>query len=133
MVGGDQPLQRNVISGNAGEGVMIFGGGLLSIVGNYIGTNADGSAAIANGKDGVRAVAPLVQVGGVGKGNLISGNALDGISLEGASFTAPAGQITATVVLAADSSASLSGACAEHVFAALACKLNAASTRLVCK
>lgn len=48
VIGGTTPEARNIISGNLG-GVMITGGSSANAVrGNYIGTNAKGSAAVAN-------------------------------------------------------------------------------------
>jgi len=81
LVGGTDPGTRNVISGNA-VGVTIRGThGMVvptanRIEGNYIGTNAAGDAAIANGI-GVSIVdADLNVVGGAvaGAGNVVSGN-----------------------------------------------------------
>ena len=53
------------------------------IQGNYIGTNAAGTSAIANGGRGIRIKSANVTVGGstAGAGNLISGNNNDGILL----------------------------------------------------
>ena len=52
-VGGTGTGQGNIISGNTAWGVIIDGNGLVTttsnvILGNYIGTNWDGTAAIAN-------------------------------------------------------------------------------------
>ena len=52
-IGGIVTPARNVISGNNGAGVSINGSPANHVRGNYIGTNAAGSAAIANGR-GVR-------------------------------------------------------------------------------
>jgi parallel beta-helix repeat protein len=53
-IGGEYPESRNLISGNQGPGVWILGAGANSnsILGNYIGTNASGTASLAN-YDGV--------------------------------------------------------------------------------
>ena len=51
-VGGTTSAARNVISGNSGDGLLLDGAQNL-VQGNYIGTNAAGNAAIANGLQGV--------------------------------------------------------------------------------
>jgi hypothetical protein len=77
-VGGTVAGARNLISGNAGSGVVVQGpaasGNLIQ--GNYIGTNATGAAALGNVLNGVILLAPNNKVGGTASraGNLISGN-----------------------------------------------------------
>lgn len=89
-VGGENPADRNLISGNRRSGVDISGSGTMNNVvsGNYIGTMASGNVAMPNLDDGVRIRngAPYNTVGGntVGQRNLISGNGYAGIRLEGA-------------------------------------------------
>jgi parallel beta-helix repeat protein len=94
-VGGTTATARNVISGNRGYGVYIgtatFGGANFnSVWGNYIGTNAAGTAAVANVKDGVRIETSDNTIGGItatpgtSYGNLISGNLGSGVVLSGA-------------------------------------------------
>lgn len=72
-VGGTDPASRNVISGNTGYGWT--GAGV--VVGNYIGTNANGTMAVPNAT-GLFLVGdrPDTIIGGTtpGSGNLISGN-----------------------------------------------------------
>lgn len=89
-VGGDLLPHRNLISGNATMGVRLASGCPQSeVVGNYIGTNAAGTAALPN-QYGVYVQSDEVTIGGVGigTGNLISGNTLTGIVLtSGASGT----------------------------------------------
>lgn len=80
-IGGSQPHQRNVISGNVQDGVIVTDGVFSMVYGNYIGTNAAGTAAIGNGGTGIRTLAPATQIGAGGQGNVISGNARS-ISLE---------------------------------------------------
>lgn len=52
MVGGTTAPDRNIISGNSGDGVHITGPASQNnlILGNYIGTNAAGTAAVANNR-----------------------------------------------------------------------------------
>jgi hypothetical protein len=87
MIGGTTALHRNVISGNTLAGVRIAGGidhAGNRVQGNYIGTNAGGTAALANGGHGVEVMAPAI-IGGAaaGAGNLISGNGFNGIAVVG--------------------------------------------------
>ena len=79
-VGGVASGDGNVISGNSGDGVEIISSGSTSnlVAGNFIGTNAAGTAAIANGTNGVEIDSGATgnTIGGTtaGTGNLISGN-----------------------------------------------------------
>jgi hypothetical protein len=86
---------RNIISGNSGDGVQILGAGAGRIydnnvvAGNYIGTNAAGTSALANGGDGIAIVSGSNDLigGSTGRaGNVISGNRGNGILLTGAAF-----------------------------------------------
>lgn len=80
--GGTTPGARNVISGNLLLGIAIFQSG-NTIEGNYIGTDASGTVALANAQHGVYTQADNTTIGGAvaGAGNVISGNRLDGIYL----------------------------------------------------
>ncbi len=82
-IGGTRPADRNVISNNNYDGVILQTGADGSVVqGNYIGTNAAGTAALGNGAEGVHVSGTTnITVGGTvpGAGNLISGNAQHGI------------------------------------------------------
>lgn len=78
LIGGTTSAARNVLSGNIFEGIEMGGSNNL-IQGNFIGTNAAGTAALGNGAGGVRVSGSpfaLNVVGGTvpGAGNLISGN-----------------------------------------------------------
>jgi uncharacterized delta-60 repeat protein len=86
--------ERNLISGNGDWGVIIANPGSDSniIAGNYIGTDASGTAAVANGAQGIWIVnGPKNNVigtngDGVGdavEGNLISGNGPQGVLVTG--------------------------------------------------
>lgn len=89
QVGGALPGERNLISGNVWDGVSIHGNNTMSntVRGNYIGTNAAGTAAIPNGNMGVNLGdgTQYNQIGGatVSERNLISGNGNIGVHLAG--------------------------------------------------
>ncbi len=78
QVGGTTAAQRNVVSGNSSHGLNILGGSAIVVQGNYVGTNAAGSAAVANGGRGLfldsSVTAATVGGSAAGAGNLISGN-----------------------------------------------------------
>jgi hypothetical protein len=86
LVGGTKTLARNVVSGNGSRGVQIDGAGSNHnfVQGNYIGTNAAGTAALPNSDIGVIVFATLDNlIGGAVAGavNVFSGNARHGITL----------------------------------------------------
>jgi parallel beta-helix repeat protein len=82
-----QEQERNVISGNLNDGVLVVGGANNVIAGNFIGVGADGVTAIPNGDDGVgvfnKGSIPSTNnvIGGdfSGERNIISGNVDDAI------------------------------------------------------
>jgi CSLREA domain-containing protein len=104
-IGGTTPGARNLITSNESYNVRIEGSGASGnkIQGNYIGTNADGSAPIYKGFDatnsnfgfsyayyGVAIVeAPDSIIGGTepGAGNVVSGNKFHNVLINGASAT----------------------------------------------
>ena len=93
-IGGSTSNERNIISGNAGAG-MVFGWGSDSdvVVGNYIGTDVNGTADLGNSGDGISIECPATYtfIGGsiVGQRNLISGNNKDGITIYSAGSSWP--------------------------------------------
>ena len=95
VIGGSTAAARNIISGNAGHGILIlgrsFGPGALArsnrVAGNYIGLNAAGTAKIPNSTDGIAIEAGAINnvIGVVGGGrNSVAGSGRYGISMSGA-------------------------------------------------
>jgi hypothetical protein len=79
QIGGLGSGQRNVISGNTGDGAHITGGS-PTVEGNYIGLDATGLQRLGNGGVGLFIDSPGSDLIG---GNYVSGNASDGIHLIG--------------------------------------------------
>lgn len=94
-IGGTTSGERNVISGNSGDGIQVAAGGSPTIQGNYVGTDAAGAADVGNSRDGVRlAHAVDALIGGdvaAGQGNVISGNDQAGVRIRGAGANASTG------------------------------------------
>jgi hypothetical protein len=88
-IGGSQAADRNVLSGNTGNGLLIWGVGATGNVvhGNRVGTDATGTLVAANGVDGIYvgsgANGNVIGGTGAGQGNLISGNGYAGIAMGG--------------------------------------------------
>jgi hypothetical protein len=83
LIGGPDARSRNVVSGNQLRGIAVNATSGLEICGNYVGTNASGTAALGNG-DGIGVFySPGAVIGGIGEGrrNLVSGNADKGIEV----------------------------------------------------
>ncbi len=86
-IGGSSAMERNVISGNGGDGITGTSGAAstpVTIAGNRIGTNAAGNAAVGNGGAGIdlnNAPGPIT-IGSPAAANLISGNTGDGVQLQ---------------------------------------------------
>ena len=89
-LGGTTPAARNLISGtNDGYGVFleqVTGDAQNLVKGNYIGTDKNGTAALANSYGGIYVESEDNHIGGAetGAGNLISGNGGSGIEIKGA-------------------------------------------------
>ena len=84
IIGGLSAADRNLLSGNTSVAVFISGPDASgnSILGNYIGTNAAGTAALANSTYGIivhRGSGNII--GAPGAGNIISGNVQGGIAV----------------------------------------------------
>ncbi len=87
-IGGTTAAARNVISGNNGNGIGLDPGSTggqdgMTVLGNYIGTDASGTAGLGNGGSGIYFTgAPNALIGGtvMGAGNVISANGGNGIT-----------------------------------------------------
>ena len=94
IVGGTTAAERNVISGNGARGVRISSAGTdLNVVqGNYIGTDKDGTAPLANSSTGVYILSGAQSniIGGTaaGEGNTIAYNGADGVYIKDATTDA---------------------------------------------
>jgi hypothetical protein len=87
QVGGTSAGQRNLVSGNTNQGIILFSAASGTVIqGNYIGTDVTGTTAVGN-NEGVSIGSTISNmiVGGTvaGAGNVISGNALSGVSVDG--------------------------------------------------
>jgi hypothetical protein len=80
-IGGTDPSQRNLISGNSNSGYLSEGLGSSLILGNLIGTDRTGTRAVPNGNNGLSV--GNATIGGLtaGSGNVISGNRGDGVRI----------------------------------------------------
>jgi hypothetical protein len=91
-VGGATAGERNVVSGNDSQGVIVLGAGAKGnkVTGNYVGTDASGTKDLGNAQDGVYIEnLPDNTVGGTtaGERNVISGNGYDGVFISGPNAT----------------------------------------------
>jgi Calx-beta domain len=89
LVGGTQPGAGNLISGNHGVGIDLEGNLVTnnSVQGNFIGTDATGSFAVPNDRDGITITGNGNLIGGptAGARNVISGNGRAGAGGNGVS------------------------------------------------
>ncbi|MBI1321061.1 MAG: DUF5011 domain-containing protein [Candidatus Hydrogenedens sp.] len=87
IIGGTEPADRNIISGNGGSGIEIGGNANNgnAILGNYIGLNAAGTGAMANAGNGVlfsgTSTNTFVGSSDTAGRNIISGNGGNGIRI----------------------------------------------------
>jgi YVTN family beta-propeller protein len=86
LIGGTSAAPRNLISGNNDFGVALSGMSVSGnrVMGNIIGADVSGTAAIGNGKGGVLIDRGMNNVvgGAAGEGNLISGNSGNGVEID---------------------------------------------------
>jgi CSLREA domain-containing protein len=83
-IGGSAAAARNLISGNLSDGILLTDTNHVLIAGNYIGTNAAGTADLGNGHAGISLDGGTDNVIGrnaLGAPNLVSGNDRAGIDL----------------------------------------------------
>ena len=90
VIGGTAANAGNLISGNGNDGVLIGNAGTTGtlVQGNFIGTNAAGTAAIPNGRGveiDVSASGNTIGGAAAGAGNVISGNTTQGVFIHAAS------------------------------------------------
>lgn len=81
QIGGAEPSQRNIISGNRTNGVYIADANNV-IIGNFIGVDRTGTQELGNETNGIVITrSSLNRIGGTlsGEGNVIAGNGQDGI------------------------------------------------------
>jgi hypothetical protein len=120
VIGGPDPLERNIVSGNQLQGIYVTGEGASGVViqGNRIGTTADGMSALSNTFAGITVESSaIVTIGGdlAAAGNLISGNNGAGIRIQAggsvirnnkigvdATFTGPLANGSAGISIAAN-------------------------------
>jgi hypothetical protein len=85
IIGGTSATQRDLISGNAWDGVQLVGGGTSGnlVEGDYIGVASGGTSSLGNGASGVSiygsAHGNTIGATAHGSGNVISGNAQNGV------------------------------------------------------
>lgn len=92
QIGGTSAVERNVIAGNGGFGLIINGPTATGAIvqGNYIGADPTGLLIFGNGESGIAIIdAANNTIGGTAAGarNVIVGNAGSGVSLSGAAST----------------------------------------------
>ncbi|MFK7840818.1 MAG: right-handed parallel beta-helix repeat-containing protein, partial [Sphingorhabdus sp.] len=87
-VGGTTAAQRNIISGNGADGILLERSNNVYLLGNYIGVASNGTNSIGNGDDGLDIDdADNITIGGTTAAarNIISGNDDEGIDVKNGS------------------------------------------------
>jgi titin len=92
IIGGSAPGASNLISGNASSGIQMVGQGASNnqVLGNFIGTDVNGTAPLGNDYDGIfidGGAANIIGGASPEAGNLISSNENNGIELVGGTAT----------------------------------------------
>lgn len=97
-IGGLDPRDRNIISGNGNDGVGMQGPGTAGnqILGNYVGTDVTGSIDLGNQGGGIGVCGSAFN--NLVKGNLSSGNARAGVSIDdpGSNYNVVVGNLIGT-------------------------------------
>ncbi len=90
QIGGLTTAERNLISGNSGQGISL-GGDNNIIQGNYIGVDVTGAADLGNGRSGIQVSGENNTIGGTASGamNVISGNRQYGVTVDSRGVTLP--------------------------------------------
>ena len=80
-VGGTVAADRNVISGNGDDGIIIWDSSNNVIIHNFIGTDATGNVSLPNASDGIALGGTSAgnTIGQPANGNVLSGNGNDGV------------------------------------------------------
>lgn len=91
-IGGSTAAERNIISGNGQNGILISSSVFNTVItGNYIGTNITGAKALGNGENGIQlgingglnaAYANIIGGSADGEENVISGNRENGVKIQ---------------------------------------------------
>ena len=84
IIGGAAAADRNIISGNLGNGIVLLSNN-NRVINNYIGTDVSGAAALGNSENGILVAGNENIIGGnyAGYGNVISANLGDGVVING--------------------------------------------------
>ncbi len=84
-VGGMAVADRNLVSGNDSNGMVVYESDGNTIIGNYFGTDVTGNAPLPNDQDGIYVGGTSSNniIGQPGAGNVLSGNSDDGLELHG--------------------------------------------------
>ncbi|MBK7141500.1 MAG: T9SS type A sorting domain-containing protein [bacterium] len=88
LIGGSSPAERNIITGNSGNGISLLGGAHQNqVIGNFVGPDQSGITGPGNGGHGLYIGAGSSDnfIGGIGitNRNYLCGNLGDGVKIEG--------------------------------------------------
>ncbi|MEQ9301611.1 MAG: LamG-like jellyroll fold domain-containing protein, partial [Cyclobacteriaceae bacterium] len=82
IIGGALAGERNIIAGNTTNGIRIIQGDNIQVIGNYVGTDVNGTSALANDQDGIYLGFTTPASTNLIQDNLISGNAGTGLTIQ---------------------------------------------------